>query len=60
MFKVTEETIATFSISMVADVVVTPYEYAAYGHEGHYHYGHGHGHGHGNNSNAGGGISIAE
>ena len=60
--KVTEETIATFSISMVADVVVTPYEYAAYGHEGHYHYGHGHGHGHGhgNNSNAGGGISIAE
>ena len=58
--KVTEETIATFSISMVADVAVTPYEYAAYGHEGHYHYGHGHGHGHGNNSNAGGGISIAE
>ena len=58
--KVTEETIATFTISMVADVVVEPYEYAAYGHEGHYHYGHGHGHGHGNNNNAGGGISIAE
>ena len=54
--KVTEETIATFTISMVADVEVVPYEFAAYGHEGHYHYGHGHG----NNNNAGGGISIAE
>ena len=58
--KVTEDTIATFTISMVADVVVTPYEYAAFGHEGHYQFGHGHSHGHGNNNNAGGGISIAE
>ena len=55
--KVTEETIATFVITMVADVNVTPDEFAAYGHESHYH---GHGHGHGGASNAGGGISIAE
>lgn len=55
--KVTEETIATFVITMVADVNVTPDEFPAYGHEDHYH---GKGHGHGGASNAGGGISIAE
>lgn len=55
--KVTEETIATFVITMVADVYVTPDEFPAYGHEDHYH---GKGHGHGGASNAGGGISIAE
>ena len=55
--KVTEDKIATFTITMVADVKVEPKEFAAVGHDSHYH---GHGHGHGGASNAGGGISIAE